>query len=141
MLIKPPKKGFRRLLAISIVSPVLIVVLFGTLKPIMSKGYDLRKISIYLSTVQRQGYIVANYGKYHGQFHFLGKLEQPIIETGDGDIKEWLFQNPLAKIISVQNQIRTQSPKPDFMQKYRGKYILVWDRATLMRQPSLAQRN
>ena len=141
MFIKPPKKGFRRLLTISIISPVLIVVLFGTLKPIMSKAYDLRKISIYLSTVQRQGYIVANYGKYHGQFHFLGKLEQPIIETGDGNIKEWLFQNPLAKIISVQKQIRAQSPKPDFIQKYRGKYILVWDRATLIRQPSLAQRN
>ena len=140
VLIKPAKKGFQRLLSISIISPLLIVILFGTLKPIMLKAYDLRKISMYLSKMQSQGYVIANYGKYHGQFHFLGKLKQPIIETGDGSIKKWLIRNPRAKIISVQKEISTQIPKPDFIQKYRGKYILVWDRSLLMIQPNLAQR-
>jgi hypothetical protein len=140
MLIRPAKKGFRRLLSISIISPLLIIVLFGMLKPVMSKGYDLRKISMYLGKMQRQGYVIANYGKYHGQFHFLGKLKQPIIETGDGSINEWLIRNPKAKVISVQNKIGTQIPKPDFIQKYRGKYILVWDRSLLMIHPNLAKR-
>ena len=106
----------------------------------MLKAYDLRKISMYLSKMQSQGYVIANYGKYHGQFHFLGKLKQPIIETGDGSIKKWLIRNPRAKIISVQKEISTQIPKPDFIQKYRGKYILVWDRSLLMIHPNLARR-
>jgi 4-amino-4-deoxy-L-arabinose transferase-like glycosyltransferase len=140
MLIKPPEQGYRRILTISMVSPVLILTLFGILKPAMSKGYDLRPISVYLSKMQRQGYVIANYGKYHGQFHFLGKLEQPIIETGDETIKNWLSKTPRAKIIAIQKTIRAKPPKPDFMQKYRGKYILVWDRSTVIIYPNLPQR-
>jgi hypothetical protein len=122
------------------VSPVLIFTLFGTLKPVMTKKYDLRPISIYLSKMQRQGYVIANYGKYHGQFHFLGKLEQPIIEIGDGTVKNWLSQNSQAKIIAIQKMISTPPPKPDFIQKYRSKYILVWDRSAVTSNLSLPQR-
>jgi len=140
ILIQPPNQGYRRILIISMVSPVLIFTLFGILKPVMSKRYDLRPISVYLSKMQSQGYAIANYGKYHGQFHFLGKLEQPIIETGDGTIKNWLLQNPRAKVISIQKMINTKSPKPDFIQEYRSKYILVWDQSTVTSNPSLPQR-
>ena len=141
MIIKPPEQSYQRVLLISILCPVLIISSLGLLKPVLSKGYDLRPVSTYLAKAQRQGYVVGNYGKYHGQFHFLGKLEEPIFETGDGNIKEWLSKTPRAKIISIHKKINEKRPIPNFVQRYRGKYIFVWDRTTVMKHPSAPQRN
>lgn len=140
MIGKPPERGYKRVFSISLLSPILIISSLGLFEPAISKGYDLRPVANYIARAQRQGYVVGNYGKYHGQFHFLGKLEKPIFETGDGNIKEWLSKTPRAKVISVHKKINKQPPVPDFVQKYRGKYILVWDRTTVMSHPSAPQR-
>ena len=89
---------------------------------------------------QREGYIIANYGKYHGQFHFLGKLKNKIFEIGDGNIKNWLSENHRTKIISIQTEINNNYPKPEYVQRYRGKYILIWDRSIVINHPSAPQR-
>ena len=129
-----------RVIAISLIAPILIVSLSGILKPILSKNYDLRSISEYLAKQQRDGYIIANYGKYHGQFHFLGKLKNKIFEIGDGNIKNWLSENPRTKIISIQTQINNKYPQPEYVQRYRGKYILIWDRSIVINHLSAPQR-
>ena len=140
MVIKPPKLGYFRVLSISLISPVLMVSLLAILEPILSKGYDLKPISEYIAKKQREGYLIANYGKYHGQFHFLGKLEHQIFETGDGNIKEWLLKTPRAKIISIQTKINNEYPEPEYVQRYRSKYILVWDRSIIINHPRAPQR-
>ena len=139
-LIKPPQEGCNRLLAISGLSSIFVISLFGFLKPIMDYGYDLQSVSNYIAKAQRQGYAVAYYGKYHGQFHFLGKLKKPITETGDGHIENWLAKTPRAKIISIRIKIDESSPKPDFVAKFRSKYIAIWDRSTVLSHPTAPQR-
>ncbi len=41
-------------------------------------AYDLRPVSGRLKALQDQGVPIANQGRYHGQFHFPGRLRQPI---------------------------------------------------------------
>jgi 4-amino-4-deoxy-L-arabinose transferase-like glycosyltransferase len=140
LIIKPPQGGYRRLFAISAISALIVISLFGILQPVMTRGYDLRPVATYLANAQDQGYAIANYGKYHGQFQFLGKLEKSISVTGDGDIKKWLAKTPQAKVVSVHKIIDKNGPKPDFVQKYRGKFIAVWDRSTVLAHPTAPRR-
>jgi 4-amino-4-deoxy-L-arabinose transferase-like glycosyltransferase len=140
LIIKPPQGGYRRLFAISAISALIVVSLFGILQPVMTRGYDLRPVATYLANAQDQGYTIANYGKYHGQFQFLGKLEKSITVTGDGDIIKWLAKTPQAKVVSVHRVIDENGPKPDFVQIYRGKFIAVWDRSTVLAHPTAPRR-
>ena len=110
-------------------------------QPIINKSYDLRAISNYIGNLQNKGYVIANYGKYHGQFHYLGKLKKPIIVTGDGEVKQWLSQTPKAKIISVRNTLGKSQPKPEYFQKYRNKYLVIWDRSIVIKDPTIVRRN
>lgn len=140
IVIAPPTGGYQRLFAIAAMSAVFVISLFGLLNPVMTYGYDLRPVATYLANAQRQGYAIANYGKYHGQFHFLGRLEKPITVKGDGDILKWLAETPQAKIVSVHKRLNDTGPKPDFVQKYRSKYIAVWDRSTVLAHPTAPRR-
>ena len=112
----------------------------GALKPTLSRAYDLRPISTYIAKLQSKGYTIAYYGKYHGQFHFLGRLDKRIVITGDGEIKAWLNRTPQAKIVSVRGAMNDRLPRPEFFQKYRDKYLLVWDRSTVLANSKAPQR-
>jgi 4-amino-4-deoxy-L-arabinose transferase-like glycosyltransferase len=140
LLIKPPQGGYRRLFAIAAISTVFMISLQGLLQPILTHGYDLRPIASYIAKMQNQGYTIAYYGKYHGQFQFLGRLKKPIMIAGDNNIKKWLAETPQTKIISVHNNIDKNGPKPDFIQNYRGKFIAVWDRSIALLNPTALQR-
>ena len=37
----------------------------------------MRPVATYVADQQKQGIAVANFGKYHGQFNFLGRLTNP----------------------------------------------------------------
>ena len=137
---KRPHSDYGKIISIFFLGPVLIISATGIMEPTFHKFYDLRPISNYLKKIQDQGYTVANYGKYHGQFHYLGKLKEPIVITGDGEIKHWLAKNSKAKIIAVRKTINGSLPKPEFMQRYRNNYLIVWDRSTVIKDPTIAQR-
>ncbi|HJO87737.1 MAG TPA: hypothetical protein QF359_12305, partial [Rhodospirillales bacterium] len=127
--------------AIASISAVFVISLQGVLQPILKTGYDLRPTANYLAKAQQQGYTIAHFGKYHGQFQFLGRLEKPVIITGDGEVIKWLANTPQAKIVSVHTKLDSNGPKPDFVQKYRHKYLTVWDRATVLAHPKAPHRN
>ena len=141
LILKPPQGGYQRLFAIASISAVFVISLQGVLQPILKTGYDLRPTANYLAKAQQQGYAIAHFGKYHGQFQFLGRLEKPVIITGDGEVIKWLANTPQAKIVSVHTKLDSNGPKPDFVQKYRRKYLAVWDRATVLAHPKAPHRN
>jgi len=140
VIINPPDIGYRRLSSIFLLSPILVISMTGALKPTLSRAYDLRPISTYIAKLQSKGYTIAYYGKYHGQFHFLGRLDKRIVITGDGEIKAWLNRTPQAKIVSVRGAMNDRLPRPEFFQKYRDKYLLVWDRSTVLANSKAPQR-
>jgi len=147
LIFKPPQGGYQRLFAIAASSAIVVISVHGIARPILDTGYDLRPIANYIAEAQRKGYAIGSYGKYHGQFQFLGRLKNPIKITGDHEVLEWLAVTPQAKVVAVHELTNTDihrksgpGPKPDFVQKYRGKYIAVWDRSTVLAYPSAPQR-
>ena len=140
LMIVPPAAAQARILAISGLSAILLIALQGIAQPRLNQAYDLGPLAKRLSAAQAKGYVIANYGKYHGQFNFLGRLRKPLVETGDGEIMQFLKDNPNAKIVSYHDRIK-KDRAPDYVQKFRNRLIAVWDGAAVRIDPGVARRN
>ena len=140
LLWRPPQEGISRVLSIAATSAATIWIIHGVASPSLSRAYDMRPVATYVADQQKQGIAVANFGKYHGQFNFLGRLTKPLAVTGQGNVVNWLKDHPRAKIISYYDKFKAQD-KPEFMHPFRSKTIAVWDRATILAYPLVATRN
>ena len=121
-------------------SILLVVVIHAAISPALTRAYDLKFVATFISNQQKKGVKIANFGKYHGQFNFLGRLTEPLSVTGQGEVVEWLKLHPEAKIISYYDRLETQD-NPELIHPFRSKVIAVWDRATILAHPLVATRN
>lgn len=140
LVIVPPAGAQARILAVGALSALVIVSVQGIAEPRLSAAYDLGPLAKHLSEAQSKGYTIANYGKYHGQFNFLGRLTKPLVETGDGEIKQFLKDTPKAKIVSYHDRIK-KDRVPDYVQSFRNRLIAVWDGKAVLKDPGVARRN
>lgn len=118
-----------RTLALSL-ALILIVVLFGA-KPRVLDGYDMKEVAAFIKKEMDAGHRVAHIGKYHGQFHFLGRLTDPIHVIGSGkeELDAFAKNNPGALFISYQNQENALPEKAEIglTHRYRGKTsVALW---------------
>jgi 4-amino-4-deoxy-L-arabinose transferase-like glycosyltransferase len=139
-IFRPPESVVSRISTICIVSTIIVASAHVVAKPVFDHAYDLETLAKRVADYQAAGYLVANYGKYHGQFNYLGKLTKPVAESGDGEIRRQLAANPRLKVIAYYEKLEGSS-KPDFTKDFRSKIIAVWDRATLLPHPEIASRN
>ncbi len=140
LLLRPPQAVLSRVLSIAATSAVTIWVIHAVASPALSRAYDMRAIATYIADQQKQGVAIANFGKYHGQFNFLGRLTKPVAVTGQGDVVNWLKDHPKAKVISYYDKFEAQD-EPEFTHPFRSKTIAVWDRRTILAHPLVATRN
>ena len=141
-----PRALLGRVAMMTGLSVALIVAVHLAARPLLADNFDLRPISQAIGQWQRQGRTIANFSKYHGQYHFLGRLERPIIPIGlvKGDKAAFLRDHPDGLIVSyheVEPQVSRKESKPLFVQPYRGKVIVVWEAATVRENPSITNRN
>jgi hypothetical protein len=90
---------------------------------------NISSFSEKISSLQQNGIPVVHDQKYHDQFHFLGRLHDPIIVLQSKDkISEFTRHNPSAMIITYrkkkdmhkinQNLITTKT-------SFKGKYAIL----------------
>lgn len=60
----------------------LVLVTHLVAKDKLDQTYDLTPIAIALKGYEDKGYALANFGTYHGQFQFLGRLKTPLAQLG-----------------------------------------------------------
>ena len=104
--------------------------------------YDLRPISVELRRLQDKGYAVANATKYHGQFHFLGRLEQPISVVGQksNDLAEFLAANKNSRIVAYYSSLpKNVTPLSTF--KFRRYVAAILDGNDVLKDLDLIDRN
>jgi len=110
--------------------------LYLALIPLLAVEYDLRPMSHTLHGLQESGRPLAWLGKYHGQFHFLGRLRTRIEPLAGSDrLHGWLDANPDGYLLV---NYRTASPDvPDSLQvqPYRGGKLVLWPAVQLLRDP------
>lgn len=61
--------------------------------------HDVRPMAQAIKGLQTQGLPVANAGKYHAQYQFLGRLETPLIELDGVELTRWLAAHPKAYVV------------------------------------------
>ena len=55
------------------------------------------------------------------------------------DVETWVRATPKGKVVSYRDHVPA-APPHDFVQPYRGRYIIVWDRNAVAADPSLGYR-
>jgi 4-amino-4-deoxy-L-arabinose transferase-like glycosyltransferase len=113
-----------RLSAVMVVSFSLTEVTFAS---VALPYYDLRPIGHYLHEQQEKGVPLATVGKYHDQFHFLGRLTRPLIVLTEQDAPAWAREHPDGLVIAYYDDTLPDVPvEPRTRSSYRGGWLAVW---------------
>lgn len=132
-------RALRQALPLAVLGVLIVVTVHLGANARLRDAFDLKSFAETLAVAQREGEAIGHYGNYHGQFNFLGRLTRPVAEIGDGDAMEWLWQNPKAKIVATRKSLPVQ-PRPERVQQFRSRYIMIWDRKDVLADPGIAQR-
>ncbi len=123
----------------AVVRGTAIAMLLGTatvyltVVPPLVAHYDLNRVSHVLSELQRSQRKLAWLGKYHGQFHFLGRLRDPIEPiTEPGQLRAWLAANADGFLLVNYKSLQPDLPDGLLMQPYRGGSLVVWPVSRLL---------
>ena len=96
--------------------------------PFIYPAYDVRPIAQAIRQIQGQGGLVAHAGKYHDQYHFFGRLQQPLTAMPVEALSGWLAQHPQAWVVMYIRDTRLlESDPPIVRQPYRGKTAVLVD--------------
>ena len=119
------------ILNMALISIVAVISFHGVTQSLTQSAFDLSRIALKIGNLQKQGNLVVHIGKYHGQFHFLGRLQQEIKVVDCRDIDDGQTNISEAVIISYKRQ-PVEGVGLIYTQQYRGKYVALWDGAKLM---------
>ncbi len=135
----PTRTVAGRLAALAALSVVTAATAHAVAMPVLRSAFDLEPLALRLETWESAGRPLAHYGKYHGQYHFLGRLRRPLAIIGDQEVAQWVADNPNGLIISYHDRTAPEAA-PIASQIYRRKIIGVWDAAAVAADPSIVQR-
>lgn len=121
----------RRPGALTLVTLTLVAAVSVGFSEAARQAYDLEPVARYLSIAEKQGRPIAYSGDYHGEFHFLGRLERPIEEILPGSEHLWILEHPRGKVVQDLRQVPAGILRAEFTQLYRGDVLAVWGREGL----------
>lgn len=98
-----------------------------TARETLAGSFDLSAVAERLGAWQRAGHRLANFGKYHGQFNFLGRLTAPIDLIDETDAAAWIAAHPDGKIVSYYREPPASGPQQ--VAPFRGKWVAIWNAA------------
>ncbi len=126
---------------ISLASALTVASIHLVAEPVLDKRYDLTPIAREIQAYQAAGRPVANFSKYHGQYHYLGRLRDPITVIGqvNDDEERFLAAHPNGVVVAYHRFLPTQA-KPLSTHIYRRMVVAFWPAQALINQPGLAER-
>lgn len=120
----------RRLAVAGLIGTFALNVLFTlTLWP----RYELAPTSRLLGSAQRAGVTIGYLGNYEGQFHFQGRLMQPLTElVDDAEIAAFARAHPRGLIVQHPETLDAKALRYALLvQPFRSSWIVVWPAVTL----------
>ena len=103
------------------------------------QSYDVRPMAKAIRQLQDRGIPVANVGKYHAQFQFAGRLEQPMAQVSQNELGTWLKKNPHGAVV-VYVSGKREPGEFLFSQPYRGETAMLLSSDQAMAQTDLFGR-
>jgi len=109
-----------------------LILLFGLIeaKQHFMDDYDMKETAVFIKTKMDQGLPVANIGKYHGQYQFLGRLKKPVavLQNNPAEIGSFATSHPGALFISYprKNDSLPERAQVVYTHEYRGRSVVLW---------------
>ncbi len=118
-----------------------VMAIYLAAAPVLAKRYDLRKMAEHISALEESGKAIAYFGKYHGQFHFMGRLKNRIPPIGliGNDVTEFLAAHPDGVVIAKYDNLPLEAD-PLFTYQFRNYTYAAWPTATMIANPGLGDR-
>jgi len=135
LLLRFPPHGMNRCLVTLTLSTVFFMVLvhWGIVRAAAPAAYNVKPIAEYLHALQSAGTPIAHAGKYHGQYHFLGRLRQPLEQIDHAEVLAWIERHPQGRVITYSDSWHPQGEaKPEYTHDYRGRTFASWTHAALL---------
>jgi len=112
---------------------VSIVLIFGLCEAGKSflHQYRIKDVAMHIKSEIDAGRTVANIGKYHGQYQFLGRLQKPIavLDEDPQTLNSFATSNPSVVFISYKHE-RSELPEGAdirYIHEYRGRSVMLWE--------------
>jgi 4-amino-4-deoxy-L-arabinose transferase-like glycosyltransferase len=109
-----------RVQGLALAGAVLLVGLHVSVLRVAAPAYDLRAFGARLAELQAAGHPVAHVGKYHGQFHFPGRLRAPLTVIGPPAAADWARAHPDGYLVLYCDQMPGPCAGGERVQDYRG---------------------
>jgi 4-amino-4-deoxy-L-arabinose transferase-like glycosyltransferase len=94
-------------------------------------AFDLAPAGRYLREQETAGRAIATLADYHGEFHFTGRLRQPITELDGKNAKAWLEANANGVVLTRSRALPSVPVAPAYAQPMGGRTLAAWDSATV----------
>jgi hypothetical protein len=123
------------------ISAFAVLALHLAAAPILASRYDLAPMARDLASFQQSGKRIAYFGKYHGQFHFLGRMAEPISAIGleKDDEAAFLAAHPDGVVVARYRNVPDVAV-PLLTYPFRGYTYAVWPAAAMRAHPGLGNR-
>ncbi len=108
----------------------LVLGVHLAVQPHLRQAFDLGPLARFVAGLQRDGFLVAHVHKYHGQYHFAGRLEKPLAITWQHEARQWATDHPEAMMVVSHDRLPV-GIKPLFVQRFRGRSMAVWNAVTV----------
>ncbi len=119
----------KRISTVTLCAAVLAQVLFAQS---LFRNFDLRPAAARIALAQAAGRPVANLGGYAGQFHFLGRLAQPIDDIHTRDLPAWTRAHPDGMVVRYPARSDPRAPdRAEWIQPFRSRQLEIWNASML----------
>ena len=133
--------------ALSLSVAALVMVVHLVAREPLRIAYDLEPIAKYLKTLEDAGRPLGNFGTYHGQYQFLGRLTKPVAELGTDEkaTRAFVEQHPDGVIVAYYEIDKPRTHPDDVMPiatfRFRDFQVVLWRAGLLQKYPYLANRS
>ena len=104
-----------------------VAVVHAAITPVIRAQFDFTPTTSLLGDAQRNGARVAYLGEYQLQFHFAGRLHDPVTVLDEAAAREWALQHPRDVIVVNTRDAWTHSgAQPLVQQRFRKRWIQTW---------------
>ncbi len=115
-----------KIIALSSLVIFMSIVFIGSIN--FFSRYDVINIAQVLRKKQEEGYKIIHYGKYRGQYQFLGRLTKPLVVLSNKKIiDEYVATHKKVLLVSYEEPEKIiDKAMVLYQQPYRGKKVILW---------------
>ena len=104
-----------------------MVLLHAGITPLLKAQFDFTPTAELLGEAQRDGTKIGFLGEYQLQFHFAGRLHDPLEVLDEAAARTWAERNPDALIVvNTLHDWRHPGAQPVTQQRWRTRWVQVW---------------